>query len=228
MKTKIFNFLTQPYIVILTMSIAPVFGLIDRNLVFFFGLGVALIILWSSNFDWSRFGMGQKMTHKTVLRSLIIAVAIFLTFNDVIDPIIQYYIGDVDLSSLEDIKGNLVGYSILMIVMWVFAAFGEEFLFRGYYMKALAELLGNFKRSWLLSAIITSIYFGISHAYQGLAGILSVFLWSFVLSLIFIKERNNLLLLVLIHGFNDTIGLTLLYLGKDLHISEWLQYLPQR
>lgn len=225
MKTRIYNYLTKPYIVVLTMLIAPIFGFIDRNFVFFFGLGVAFLILWGSNFEWSRFGIGQKITRKTVLKSSLITLAFFIGFSIVIDPILQYYLGNFDLSSVEDIRGNLAGYIAIMIVMWVFAAFGEEFLFRGYYMKGLAELLGNSNKSWLLSAIITSVYFGISHAYQGLVGVVSVFLWSLCLSLIFNKNRNNLLLLVLIHGFSDTIGLTLIYLNKDSLISEWIQQL---
>ncbi|MGO4817094.1 CPBP family intramembrane glutamic endopeptidase [Flavobacterium sp. W22_SRS_FP1] len=225
MKTKIYNYLTKPYIVVLTMLIAPIFGFIDRNFVFFFGLGVAFLILWGSNFEWSKFGIGKKITKKTVVKSLIITLAFFIGFNIIIDPILQHYFGDFDLSSLEDIKGNLVGYIVIMIVMWIFAAFGEEFLFRGYYMRALAELFGNSNKSWFLSAIITSIYFGISHAYQGTVGMISVFLWSLIISLIFNKNRNNLLLLVLIHGFSDTIGLTLLYLNKDSLISEWIQQL---
>ena len=110
-------------------------------------------------------------------------------------------------------------------MMWVFAAFGEEFLFRGYYMKGLAELFGNSNRAWLVSAIITSLYFGVSHAYQGLVGVVSVFLWSFAISLIFNKNRNNLLLLVLIHGIYDSIGITLIFLNKDAVISEWVQQL---
>lgn len=225
MKTKIYNYLTKPYIVVLTMLIAPIFGFIDRNFVFFFGLGVAFLILWSSNFEWSKFGIGQKINRKTVLKSLLITLAFFIGFSVVIDPILQHYFGNFDLSSVEDIRGNLGGYIAIMIIMWVFAAFGEEFLFRGYYMKALAELLGSANKSWLLSAIITSVYFGISHAYQGTVGMISVFLWSLIISLIFNKNRNNLLLLVLIHGFSDTIGLTLLYLNKDSLISEWIQQL---
>lgn len=225
MKTKIYNYLTKPYIVVLTMLIAPVFGFIDRNFVFFFGLGIAFLILWGSNYEWSKFGIGQKINKKTCLKSILITLAFLIGFSIVIDPILQHYLGNFDLSSVEDIRGNLAGYIAIMIVMWVFAAFGEEFLFRGYYMKGLAELLGNSNKSWLLSAIITSVYFGISHAYQGLVGVISVFLWSLCLSLIFNKNRNNLLLLVLIHGFSDTIGLTLIYLNKDSLISEWIQQL---
>ena len=149
MKTKIYNFLIKPYIVILTMLIAPLFGFIDRNFVFFFGLGIAFTILWTSNFDWSKFGIGQKITKKTVLKSILITLFFFIGFS-IIDSILQNYLGDFDLSSVEDIKGNLAGYIAIMVIMWVLAAFGEEFLFRGYYMKSLAELLGNSNKAWLL------------------------------------------------------------------------------
>ncbi|NQX85379.1 MAG: CPBP family intramembrane metalloprotease [Flavobacteriaceae bacterium] len=224
MKTKIYNTLKKPYIVILIMLIAPLFGFIDRNFVFFFGLGIAFTILWSSNFDWSKFGIGQKINRKIVYKSLLLTALFFIGFS-IIDPIIEYYLGDFDLSSVEDIRGNLIGYIVIMIIMWIFAAFGEEFLFRGYYMKALAELFGNSNISWVFSAIITSLYFGVSHIYQGVSGVVSVFIWSLTISLLFIKNRQNLLLLVLVHGFSDTIGLTLIYLNKEVFIFEWIQQL---
>jgi len=225
MKTKIYNYLNKPYAVVLIMLIAPIFGFIDRTFVFFFGLGVTFLILQGSKFDWARFGIGRRITGKTVLKSLIITLVLFIVFSIFIDPILQTWLGEYDLSSIEDIRRNLVGYTVLMVIMWVFAAFGEEFLFRGYYMKSLAELLGNNNKAWLLSALITSLYFGVSHAYQGFIGVVSVFLWSFSISLIFNKSRNNLLLLVLIHGFYDSIGITLIFLNKDNVISEWVQQL---
>lgn len=223
MKTKIFNFLTKPYMVVLTMLVAPVFGFIDRNFVFFFGLGVALLILWSSNFEWSRFGIEKRISKKMIMTSIVLALAFFLLFSLVIDPVLQSLFGAYDLSSLEDVRDNLGGYIALMMIMWVFAAFGEEFLFRGYFMKALAELFGNDNTAWRVSAIITSLYFGISHAYQGTIGVVSVFLWSLCMSTIFFKKRNKLLLLVFVHGFYDSIGITLLYFNKDQIIAEWVQ-----
>lgn len=224
MKTKIYSFLTKPYIVIITMFLAPLFGFIDRNFVFFFGFGIAFTILWTSNFDWSKFGIGQKIARKTVCKSLILTGVLFIGFS-IIDPILQHYLGDFDLSSVEDIRGNLTGYIVIMVIMWIFAAFGEEFLFRGYYMKALAELFGNSSKAWFFSAIITSVYFGVSHIYQGVVGMLSVFIWSLVISLLFNKNKQNLMLLVLVHGFSDTIGLTLIYLNKESFISQWIQQL---
>ena len=145
---------------------------------------------------------------------MVITLAFFIGFNIIIDPILKSFLGEFDLSSIEDIKGNFVGYLVLMVFVWVFAAFGEELLFRGYYMKSLAELMGDSNKAWILSALIISSYFCISHAYQGTVGVVSVFLWSLAISLLFYKNRNNLLLLVLVHGFNDSIGITLLYLDK--------------
>lgn len=223
MKERVYSILTKPYIVVLTMMIAPLLGFIDRNFVFFFGLGVAFLILWGSNFDWSRFGFGQKINRNTVLRSLLITLLLIIGFNIILEPILVGYLGDFDLSSLEDIRGNFLGYIIIMIVIWIFAAFGEEFLFRGYYMKALAELFGDGKKAWLLSAGITSVYFGVSHGYQGLIGVITSALFSFCLSLLFIRNRKNLSLLVLIHGFYDTVGITLIFLNKDRQITEWIQ-----
>jgi len=76
--------------------------------------------------------------------------------------------------------------------MWVFAAFGEEFLNRGFYMKWLAEYMGNKKWSWIIAAIITSLYFAFGHMYQGISGAISVFFWSLMISVIFMKNRKNL------------------------------------
>jgi len=223
MKSKIYNCLNKAYAVVLVMLLAPLFGFIDRNFVFFFGLGVAFLILKGSNFDWKRFGIGQKITGKTILMSILITLPLFLLFSTLVDPFLQSWLGEYDLSSVEDVKGNVVGYLILMLIMWIFAAFGEEFLFRGYYMKALANLLGNNNKAWMLSALITSLYFGVSHIYQGISGAVAVFLWSLLISFLFAKNKNNLLLLVLIHGFYDSIGITLLFLDADFGISNWLQ-----
>ena len=101
------------------------------------------------------------------------------------------------------------------LIMWIFAAFGEEFLFSGYYMKCLAKALGDTNKAWLISAIILSIYLGVSHNYQGTAGIIAIALSSTIFFMTFYRNRENLILLVLAHGFYDTIGLTLISFNKD-------------
>jgi len=225
MKIKIFNFLTKPYIVVLTMITGVLLSLsIDRNFNFFTGLTVALLILWGSNFDWSRFSLGKRMTFKTVLKSLLITLLLAIGFY-IFESILEMYFGKIDVSTFNNVRGNLEQYIILMIIVWIFAAFGEEFIYRGYYMKELAKLFGNTNKAWLISAIVVSVYFGVSHAYQGVTGIIAVTLWHLCISIIFFKNKNNLISPILIHGFYDTIGVTLLYINQDRIVSDWIQQL---
>jgi hypothetical protein len=155
------------------------------------------------------------------LRGLLLAIAIFLIIDICIQPFLEIYFGKIDLSSIEEIRGNFASFFILFLIMWVFAAFGEEFLFSGYYMKHLAEFFGDSDKAWLISAVLLSVYFGISHNYQGTSGMIAVGLASTIFFFTFYKNRTNLALLVFAHGFYDTIGLTLIYLEKDSIFYEW-------
>jgi len=211
--------------VVWAMTIGVILSIfIDRNFNFFTGLIVALIILWSSKFNWSRFGLAKRITFSTVLRSLGITILLVIGFY-IFEGILEIYFGKMDLSTFNNVRGNFNEYLSLMIVVWVFAAFGEELIYRGYYMKQLAKLFGNTNNAWLISAILTSIYFGTSHAYQGITGIIGVTLWHLCISLIFFKNKNNLMSPILIHGFYDTVGVTLLYLNKDRIVTDWIQQL---
>ena len=88
-------------------------------------------------------------------------------------------------------------------------------------MKHLAEFMGNTNKTWFVSAIILSIYFGVSHNYQGTSGMIAVGLASSIYFFTFYKNRTNLALLVFAHGFYHTIGLTLIYLNKDRMFYDW-------
>ena len=215
MKNKLYRVLSKPYMVVLVMIIAPILSIADRNFGYFFGLFVALLLLWQSGWNLSKFGFGTKLRLSTAFRGLLLAIAIFFVVDICIQPFLEMYFGQIDLSSIDEIRGDFGSFLIMFFIMWVFAALGEEFLFSGYYMKHLAEFMGNTDKAWLLSAIILSIYFGASHNYQGTAGMIAVGLASSFYFLTFYKNRTNLALLVFAHGFYDTIGLTLIYLNKD-------------
>jgi membrane protease YdiL (CAAX protease family) len=218
---KIYGLLTRPFSVVAVIVIATLLSLSDRNFGYFFGLGVVLFIVWRNKWDWSRFGFGTRISKKTIFTSLLLTIPLFIV-SSLIEPFLQDYFGAFDLSSLDDIRGDFGSYLIIMVIMWIFAAFGEELLFRGYYMKRFAELLGGSNAAWLVSVFLISIYFGISHSYQGTAGMIAVGVTDIYISMIFYKNRNNLVIAAFVHGFYDTIGLTLIYLNKDQAISDWV------
>jgi len=215
MKNKLYKFLSHPYIVIGVMTLAPILSYFDRNYGYFFGLSVALFLLWGSKYNWAKFGFGQRVSRRTILRALLLAMFCYLIIDVCIQPFLEIYFGRIDLSSIEDIRGDFASFLILFMIMWVFAAFGEEFLFCGYYMKHLSALLGDSDRAWLFAAFVLSIYFGVSHNYQGVSGMIAVALSSTIFFFTFSRNRTNLALLVFAHGFYDSIGLTLIYLDID-------------
>jgi membrane protease YdiL (CAAX protease family) len=221
MMNKLYSILSKPYVVLIVMIIAPILSIADRNYGYFFGLFIALFLLWKSGWNWAKFGFGEKLSLSTILKGLLLAIAIFFIVDICIQPFVEIYFGEIDLSSIDEIRGDFTSFFILFVIMWVFAAFGEEFLFSGYYMKHLAEYMGNTDKAWLISAIILSIYFGVSHNYQGTSGMIAVGLASSIYFFTFYKNRTNLALLVFTHGFYDTIGLTLIYLNKDRIFYDW-------
>lgn len=218
---KLYEFLSKPFIVMVVMIIAPILSIADRNFGYFFGLFVALFLLWQSGWNWVKFGFGKRINLSTIFNGMLLAVTIFFIIDICIQPFLEIYFGEIDLSSIEEIRGDFASFFILFLIMWVFAAFGEEFLFSGYYMKHLAELFGGSDKAWLISAVVLSVYFGISHNYQGTSGMIAVGLASTIFFFTFYKKRTNLALLVFAHGFYDTIGLTLIYLEKDRIFYEW-------
>ena len=203
------------------MIIAPMLSIADRNFGYFFGLSIAFFLLWKSGWNWEKFGFGKKISLSTTLKGLLLAIIIFIFVDICFQPFLEIYFGEIDLSSIEEIRGDFTSFFILFLIMWVFAAFGEEFLFSGYYMKHLAEFMGNTDKTWLVSAIILSVYFGVSHNYQGTSGMIAVGLASSIFFFTFYRYRTNLALLVFAHGFYDTIGLALIYSNKDRLFYDW-------
>lgn len=223
MKTKIYNTLTKPYVVVLVMLFAPLLNYFDRNYSFFFGLGIVASILWSSNYNWSLFGFAKKLTKKTIFKSVLLTFCLIL-FDNGVGVLVEKYFGAPDLSSLG-VEGDTFNYIVILVVIWTLVAFGEEFLFTGYYFKWLAQFFGNTQNAWIIAGILVSIYFGVSHYYQGISGMMTLSIITLFTSFIFYKNRDNLWVLILIHALHDTWGLTFLYLGKLSPVKQLFQQL---
>jgi len=137
-------------------------------------------------------------------------------------PLLELYFGKIDLSEVSFIEGNLINFVFFIILGWILGGFCEEMIYRGYVVKRLAIIFGDTNKTWLLSAITASIAFGFAHNYQGLSGIINAAVIGFIFALIFINNRTNLMLTVLIHGIYNMMAITLIYLGKARLITDWV------
>src|SRR5437660_8659817 len=68
-----------------------------------------------------------------------------------------------DVSLFAPLAGNIHFLLISLTVAWTLAAFGEEFVYRGYLLTRMARVLGDTPRAWLAALVVPSIFFGVGH-----------------------------------------------------------------
>ena len=116
-----------------------------------------------------------------------------------------------DVSSLARLlEGNTLYFLLFLLpVSWGSAAFGEELLVRGFMQNRLEILT----RSPVWAVIAQAAIFALAHTYQGLTGVLMVFLIALILGAVYIRCGRNLWPVIAAHGLIDTVAITSLYLG---------------
>jgi uncharacterized protein len=119
-----------------------------------------------------------------------------------------------DLSGFPAVRGNLKYALLIIVLIWVLAAFGEELVYRGYLMNRIADLGRGTRTAWIMSLLLISALFGFSHYHQGLTGIVEEGSDGLILGLMYLAYRRNLAIPIVTHGVCDTIDIVLLFLGK--------------
>ena len=116
--------------------------------------------------------------------------------------------GYPDISAVRDLL-------VLLALGWTTAAIGEEMLFRGFLMTRIADLFGRNVAGWVVALIVSSIVFGVAHAYQGVAGIILTGAVGFAFGVCYLIGQRNILPLIIAHGLVDTISLVALHLVQN-------------
>lgn len=139
--------------------------------------------------------------------------------RSVTTPLIVAWTGadpHLDAKTFAAIEGNLDLYLMVLPCVWLFAAFGEEFLYRGYLMTRLSQLLGGGRAAWALAIVGQAVLFALAHWYQGPVGMVPIGIGAVLTGIATLAWGRNLWPAMIAHGLIDTLGFTLLYLGKPL------------
>ncbi|MDB5475593.1 MAG: hypothetical protein JWP49_1104 [Phenylobacterium sp.] len=98
-------------------------------------------------------------------------------------------------------------------VTWGSAAFGEEMLFRGFFLTRFLKLLPATRWGAGLAVVMQAVLFGLMHLYYGVSsGAVLAAIYGAVFAVIYLRSGRNLWAGILLHGLIDTIGITLLFL----------------
>jgi membrane protease YdiL (CAAX protease family) len=178
---------------------------------------LVLIIILLSRFlrkeKWTTYGF-KAVEPKMLLLAVVTGLALALFTTYVQEPLVSKLTGETaDLSTFDNVKGNLQPFLILLASGWIIGGLFEEFLFRGYLLNRINRMFKNPTAGKWIGILLTSISFAFAHSYQGMGGIINTFLFSIVLGLLFYFFKKNTWYVILVHGFFDTLGIVWLYLG---------------
>ena len=174
------------------------------------------LMMWLRGVGWRNLGLRRPSSWWS---TLVLGVAVGVGYQYfslyVLEPLIARLTGNLpDVSQFAPLIGNKFFLFLSLIVSWTLAGFGEELVFRGYLMNRVADLVGSNRSGWLISLIVVSILFGITHLYQGISGIIVITLHGLLLGALYLATGRNLWVPIIAHGLNDTVGFILIYLGK--------------
>ncbi len=179
-----------------------------------------LVVAWISlrlrSVQWKQIGFTRYRTWVTTLL-LGIACGVGLELFDLFgkQPLLTKLLGKPpDLSKFPAVRGNLKLALVMIAIIWILAAFGEELVYRGYLMNRVADLGRGTRTAWIVSLFMISALFGFSHYDQGLTGIIEEGSDGLILGLMYLASRRNLAIPIVAHGVCDTIDIALLFLGK--------------
>lgn len=190
-------------------------------------MAVALFIAWlwlrsdgavAAAFNFSR----PENWPSTIGRALLIAAAILLILiggGKLMDALGLGAPSTISVISLirESPWALLLWVSL---VAWGSAAFGEEMLWRGFFMDRLSRLDALSGKTGLI-VIVQAIVFALPHAYQGMGGVVVTGSVGLLLGWLRMHYRGNLWLLIIAHGLVDTTMMTAGYFDAFALIDQF-------
>jgi len=190
-----------------------VFRLVPNEVPILVVLGLLSNRLWTGS--WRIAGFERPSSWKRVLLIALIAAALRIAVGVlVIEPITsRFWPPQVLPSGASDITGSLPNAMLALAIVWTFAAFGEEFGYRGYLTSRAAAIGRGSTCAYWLAVIAVSILFGYGHYFKGPAGVLDSGVAGFILGAAFILSGRNLWAPVLAHGVIDTVAVVAQFLG---------------
>lgn len=198
-----------------TMPLMPLLRVTYLSFLFLFLLAAWLIWrgerLADFGFAWPR-RWGKALLWGVGFFLIVLAYA--MTLEPLLDALLTPWFGPSrGASTFHEIRGNLGLFLYILPFIWLFAAVGEEFFYRGYLMTRLEQLFGGGRGALAAAIVIQAILFGLGHLYQGWTGVIGVTIYGLFNGVAARVMKGTILPSIIAHGLLDTLGFTMIYLG---------------
>ena len=189
-----------------------VFHVVPNEVPILFVLGLVSIRIRDGG--WAAMGFKRPASWKRVLLIALAAAALRIVIGEVVERMtLSFWPAIVAPPGTSEITGNIKIAMLALLVVWSFAAFGEEVSYRGYLLTRAADLGGRTTAAYCLGVIVVSILFGYGHYYKGPTGILDSGIAGLILGAAYLVSGKNLWTTILAHGLIDTFGIVMVFFG---------------
>lgn len=192
-----------------------VFHVVPIEVPILFVLGLLSIRLRDGR--WSAMGLKRPASWVSVVLIALAAAALRIILGDlVIEPLgAHFWPPIVAPDRWEAIPGNIKAALFWLLLVWTFAAFGEEVGFRGYLLTRAADIGGRTTAAYWIGVVVVAVLFGYGHYYKGPTGILDSGVAGLILGAAYMLSGRNLWTCILAHGFIDTFAVSAAFLGWE-------------
>lgn len=164
-----------------------------------------------AGWSWSDLGLSRP---KNLWQSVFVVITTFTAVILLTIFIRPYFISlgsSPNISHLNILRQDLPMLILALFLVWTTAAFLEELVFRAFMINVLEILLGYKKWAIWVAVLISSLIFGMLHAWQGLSGMLTTASIGLIFGIAYVLNGRRIWALILVHGILDTISLVGIY-----------------
>jgi uncharacterized protein len=190
-----------------------VFHIVPNEVIVLCVLGLVSVRLRDGR--WSAMGFKRPASWRRIfLIALAAAVLRILLGQFAIEPITGFFWPKPSAPALaNEITGNVKIALLALLIVWTFAAFGEEIAYRGYLLTRAADVGGRSTTAYWIGIVFVSILFGYGHYYKGPSGIFDSAIAGLILGTAYMLADRNLWACILAHGFIDTFAVIDAFFG---------------
>ena len=192
-----------------------VFHIVPNEVPILFVLG--LVSIRVRDHRWSAMGLKRPASWGRIVIIALVAAALRIMMGDlVIEPLTgRFWPPPAAPAGAEAITGNIKIALLSLLIVWTFAAFGEEIAYRGYLLTRAADLGRRSNAAYWLGIILVSVLFGYGHYYKGPAGIVDSAVAGLILGAAYMWSGRNLWAAILAHGLIDSFAVIAVFFGWE-------------
>jgi len=168
--------------------------------------------------SWSAMGFKRPASWRRIFLIALAAAGLRIVLGQfVIEPGTGFFWPKPTAPALaNEITGNLTIALVALLLVWTFAAFGEEIAYRGYLLTRAADIGRRSAAAYWIGIVLVSILFGYGHYYKGASGVIDSGVAGLILGTAYMLAGRNLWASILAHGFIDTFGIIDAFFGWSI------------